>query len=247
LKKEKKLTMENNKELQGRKVSVSSENRTATFTASTYDKDRHRSVVNQSKWQLENFNSNGIIGYQHNVYGASMCEKATPDDVIGKGRAYMEGDELLIEVEFKPEGRSAIADKVFEDVRDGFLKAVSVGFAEIGKGVLKNDASGEESRFDGYIPEGHTYYFESQELLEVSVVNIPSNPKALKKAYRESTFDALNYLLKAFDYKYNRGEIFKMSVKEIISLLDNNEENSAMIEADKTERDQVIRSFEIKY
>lgn len=190
---------------------VDSEKREAVFVASTYDRDRHGTVVNQKGWQLENFNSNGVIGYQHNVYGGGLCEKATPDDIIGKGQAWVEGDALMVRVTFKPEGRSELADKVFLDVKDGFLKTVSVGFLELGEGKYgKMNEKGE-------VVDKETYFFEGQELLEISVVNIPSNPKALKKQFRDSTAFALSYLTKALDKRFS--EIEEMRVRDILDLL----------------------------
>lgn len=238
--------MSREQEIRAVKESVNTDKRTATFIASTYDKDRHGTVVNQKGWDLENFNRNGIIGYQHNVYGAGMCEKATPDDIIGKGYAYVKEEKLYVEVEFKPEGRSELADKVWQDVSDGYLNTVSVGFIAKGEGRYLNDETGKEKEFYGYVEKGHTYYFDGQELLEVSVVNIPSNPKALKKSFRDSTANSINFLLKHFDYKYNREQVFEMKVRDIIDLLEgvDTEKKSAMIEADKIERDQVLRQIE---
>ena len=50
-----------------------------------------------------------------------------------------------------------------------------MGFVPVGKGAW---GEGEEA-LDGSNP---TYYYAGQELLEVSVVNIPANPNALKKS-----------------------------------------------------------------
>jgi len=201
-----------NRNIAGVTKMVDAEARTATFIASTATKDRHRTVVNQENWMLDNYDNNPIIGYQHNVYGDDMCQKATPDDIIGKGETFMEDGNLMVRVTFKPEGRSEIADKVFEDVRDGFLRTVSVGFIEIGKGVYgkKDEARGAENE---------TYYFDGQELLEISIVNIPSNPRALKKSFRNSTYNAIGYLMKAFDHKYSYSDLEKMTVGDIMKKL----------------------------
>ena len=53
-------------------------------------RDRHRTVLNPAAWQLDNFNRNGIVGYQHNVYGDGLCSGPNPDDVIGRGRAFLD-------------------------------------------------------------------------------------------------------------------------------------------------------------
>ena len=144
-----------------------------TFVASTSDPDRHRTVLNQDNWKLDNFNANPIIGYQHNVYGADFCSSPNPDDVIGKGRAYVEDGEMLVDVVFDEENE--LAKKIESKIERGFLRTVSVGFVEIGTGRDGDEERGED-------PE--LFYFAGQELLELSVVNIPSNPKAKKKRRR---------------------------------------------------------------
>lgn len=108
--------------------------RTITFVASTATRDRHRTVLNQDNWQLDNFARNGIIGYQHNVYGDNLCTPPSPDDVIGKGRAYVEGGELLVDITFEPADINPQAEKIFRKLLFGSLNAVSVGFLPIGQG-----------------------------------------------------------------------------------------------------------------
>ena len=61
------------------------ETRTVTFIASTSSVDRHGTVVNQKNWNIEKFNANPIVGYQHNVYGG---EEPNPDDQLGTAKAY---------------------------------------------------------------------------------------------------------------------------------------------------------------
>jgi len=183
-----------------------------TFIASTSDPDRHRTVVNQKGWELENFNANPIIGYQHNVYGDSMCSAPDPDDVIGKGRAYIEDDETLVDVIFDEENELAM--KVKSKVKRGFLRMCSVGFIELGEGKRGIKDNGED-------PE--LYYFAGQELIELSIVNIPSNPKAKKKSLRSQSFDALKYIYRELGGKYRFADIEDMKVGDVISLLDGEE------------------------
>ena len=82
--------------------------------------------------------------------------------------------QLLVDVEFEPAEINELAEKIYQKLLFGSLKAVSVGFMPIGKGQWGKD----EESLDGKNP---TYYYAGQELLEVSVVNIPANPNALKK------------------------------------------------------------------
>jgi len=153
------------------------ETRTVTFIASTSSVDRHGTVLNQDNWDLKNFNNNPIIGYQHNVYGSG--EAPNPDDQLGSAKAYFETvkkgnseeQQLLVDISFEPKEINPLAEKIFRKVLHGSLRAVSVGFVP-----LADDKGGY-----GDSREGNFHYF-GQELLEVSVVNIPSNPDALKRS-----------------------------------------------------------------
>ena len=125
--------------------------------------------MNQDNWDLTRFNKNGVIGYQHKVYG-SWDGTDNPDNVIGKGYAYVEDKKLMVEITFEPADINPLAEKIYQKILFGSLRAVSVGFLPVGQG-----------RF-GEGKDSNTYYFAGQELLEVSVVNIPANPNALKKS-----------------------------------------------------------------
>lgn len=154
------------------------DSRKVTFVASDSTRDSAGTVLNQAGWDLERFNSNGVIGYQHKVYDA-WDDTANPDNVIGKGHAYVEDGRLMVDVEFEPKSINELAEKVYQKILFGSLKAVSVGFLPTGEGSW---GEGREA-IDGDQP---TYYYAGQELLEVSVVNIPANPKALKKGFDTS-------------------------------------------------------------
>lgn len=154
--------------------------RKMTFIASDGSRDAHGTVLNPDGWNLDRFNRNGIIGYQHKVYG-SWDATDNPDNVIGKGRAYVEDKKLMVEVEFEPAEINELAEKIYRKLQFGSLKAVSVGFVPIGEGHF---GEGDEA----FRKENETYYFEGQELLEVSIVNIPSNPNAVKKAIEDDEF-----------------------------------------------------------
>lgn len=149
-------------------------NRKMSFVASDNTRDSSRTVLNIKGWDLKRFNKNGIIGYNHNVYG-SYSGSDDPDNIIGKGHAYIDGDKLMVDVEFEPAGMNELADKIYKKLEFGTLKAVSVGFRPLGKGHWGkgDEALGEKNE---------TYYYAGQELLEVSIVNIPANPNALKRS-----------------------------------------------------------------
>lgn len=157
------------------KIRADKKARKITFVASDGSRDTAGTVLNPKGWDVSRYNRNPVVGYQHKVYG-SFDGTDNPDNVIGKGRAYMDGSRLMVDVEFEPKEINELAEKVYKKLLFGSLNAVSVGFIAKGRGRW---GTGEESA-TGTKP---TYYYEGQELLEVSVVNIPANPNALKKSF----------------------------------------------------------------
>ena len=149
-----------------------------TFVASDETRDSYGTVLPIDEWNLERYNNNGVVGYAHNLYGSY---DADPDYVIGRGRAYIKGSELLIDIEFEPEGTNKIADKVWRKLQFGSLNGVSVGFSAQGA----HWGEGEEAE-DGAKP---TLYYTGLELLEVSVVTIPANPNAVRRSISEEMTD----------------------------------------------------------
>lgn len=152
------------------------ETRTVEFVASDSSVDSYGTVLPVDKWDLKRYESNGIVGYMHDVYGDSWTKSADPDDIIGKGSAFVEDDKLIVRITFEPKELNERADKIFRKIQFGSLHAVSVGFRATAKGHKGDESRGED-------PD--VYYYGGQELLEVSVVNIPSNANALKRSLEE--------------------------------------------------------------
>lgn len=148
--------------------SVNEEERSVVFVASTNSVDSYGTVLPVDKWELSRFAKNGVIGYQHDIYYTD-----DPDNVIGRGEAFVEDDALLVRVYFEPADLNPKADKVFRKIQFGSISAVSVGFAATREGHW-----GDKTRSE----DPNVYYFDGQELLEVSVVNVPSNPDAVKRS-----------------------------------------------------------------
>ena len=150
--------------LQNRKVDEKT--RSVEFVASDESVDSYGTIIPVKNWLLDRFNSNGVIGYQHNVYWSD-----NPDNVIGKGTAWVEDGQLLVRIEFEPREINELADKIYNKVLFGSINGVSVGFMEM--------EEGETKEIDGKV----VYVFGKCELLEISVVNIPANANALKRFY----------------------------------------------------------------
>ena len=130
------------------------------FVASTATPDRYGDVVDQKGWDLRAYNRNPVVLFNHNP--AQMP--------IGKGKAYVENEQLMLEVEF--DQKDDMAKTIEQKVRDGFINAVSVGF-QPSKTIARSS-----------LPSDHPYYgksgsyFQASELLEVSIVTIPANNEA---------------------------------------------------------------------
>jgi hypothetical protein len=93
---------------------------------------------------------------------------------------------------------------------------VSVGFLEIGQGSW-----GTEEEAQGR--KNETYRFAGQELLEWSVVNIPSNASSGKRgmdSMRANTHAALMYACKELGMNYSLSQIENMKVCDILTLLE---------------------------
>lgn len=186
------------------------ETRTVEFIISSAARDRHDSVLNMKGWSLDNFNRNPIVGYQHNVYGGNMCNAANPDDVLGPGRAYLEKDLLIGEVTFETKDINPQAEKIFRKVLNGTLRATSVGFLEVGKGEMKNTVDEKGNVID------QVYHFAGQELLEFSIVNIPSNPEAVGRSLAHHTEAALGYLMRFMPEDISMRDVRAMTVQEVL-------------------------------
>ena len=148
--------------------------RTFQFVISTETIDRHGTIIKSDGWSLENFNANPIVAFMHNTSndwwsGTSL----DPDDLLGPGRAWVEDGKLMGEVTFEDKETNPKADKIMRKVLNGTLKATSVGFRPI------DGHWGEERNNE----DPDTYYYDRSELLEFSIVAIPSNPDALMRSY----------------------------------------------------------------
>jgi HK97 family phage prohead protease len=139
-------------------VTVKTVNDDGSFTAvaSTAMVDRHGEVVSPVGWNLTNFKKNPVLLWAHD-HSIPAIGKATKVWIDGKG-----SDAKLM------------FNGVWQTVTD-YGKAASQLVQE---GILNSFSV-------GFIPQdmdGNTY--TKQELLEISLVNVPANPQAMMLAYK---------------------------------------------------------------
>jgi HK97 family phage prohead protease len=126
------------------------------FVVSDGSVDRHGTRINPQGWDLSNFKANPIALFGHN--------SSFPIGTWSNIRT--EGDKLVATLKLAARGTSDRINEIIGLVEQGILRATSVGF-----NVLRMGAAGKDP-----------YDFMEQELLEVSVVSVPSNTNALSQA-----------------------------------------------------------------
>lgn len=215
--------------------------RTIQFVISSAAKDRQKTVVNMDNWQLDNFNRNPIVGYQHNVYGDNLCTPPNPDDVLGQGKAWTEtidGKKVLMgSVQFETADVNPLAEKIFRKVLAGTLRSTSVGFMEVGKGEWKKEVDEKGAELD------KTYFFKGQELLEFSIVNIPANPEAVRRSINHHSDAALGYICRLLP-SLSIAQIKTMKVQDVMDLVQKRLQGEELVaEQSLEEVEDTIKDF----
>lgn len=124
--------------------------------ASSEVQDRQGEVVEVDGWDLKNFKKNPVLLLFHDHHSLP----------VGKAqKIWIEEKGAKKKLMFKPvfEEITERGKAIAELVRQGFIKTFSVGFSPL-------DSDGNR--------------FTKQELLEISLVNVPANPEAMMLAYK---------------------------------------------------------------
>jgi len=149
------------------------DSRTVRFRASTPTIDRHGTIVRPEGISVKNFRKNPIFLWGHDGYGSMFGGGPEMENVIGKVTDYERSkDAFDIDVEFAPAEVNPKADLAYKLTKSGFLNTVSVGFSPIETSVEKVAKADSDDKVDVLV-------YDRSELLEVSLVPIPSNPEAL--------------------------------------------------------------------
>jgi HK97 family phage prohead protease len=162
------------------------------FVISTASVDRHGTVLDPNGWNLDNFNRNPIMAYQHNT------NSTDPDDIIGTWELRVEGGQLIGKPKFEPEEINPKAEKIRRKIEHGTIRAVSVGF------IPQEYRWGQKSRGE----DVDVLYLEKNELLEVSVVAVPSNPDALKRSVEDIKKEFPKPMEEKVNLDVERGRVF---------------------------------------
>jgi len=136
-------------------VAKADDGKSMSFTISTGSVDRMGDTINPHGWRTAGFSRNPVVLWAHN-------HKAPP---VGRAtKIWREGDALKASMVFASSG---FAQQIKSAVKEGTLRATSVGFIPI-----KWSFSRDKDRPGGID-------FAEQELLEFSIVSVPANSEAL--------------------------------------------------------------------
>lgn len=198
---------------------------------STGKDHRNKFIYNWDNWDVDSFNSNPIVGYQHNVYGDNMCSSPNPDDVIAKAEAWIDTFKgkrsLMSKATFEPAELNATADKVFRKILFGTLNSASTGINSMG-GPPKTELVKDK---DGKVTD-YFINFPGQQLLEWSVVNIPADANALRRSLKSHTLSALSFVQK-YVPELSMNDLRQMKVSDILDMVEMKRSSQFEIELDK--------------
>lgn len=196
-------------------VKADEDSRRVSFTITTGAVDRDNDTINVDGWDLKHYLKNPVVLFGHRSDMPPIAKALSVKKSAGA---------LHATAEFLPAGVYPLADQVYEMVKLGFLRATSVGFRP------KRDKSGRPAM--AWNEERGGIDFEEQELLEFSIVPVPSNPEALMeraKDFAAAGSERLDAFRKALDLA--EAAIGKPSSKGLEIRIDGQEVGAAIEKA----------------
>lgn len=145
-------------------TSIDDANKSVTFTISDSGVDRMGEIVDQKSWNFKDYMKNPLLLWGH--------DPSEPENVLGTALSLelsKDGNATLANVKFDTDINPKAA-LVFNQVKAGTLRCVSVGFINNSEEI-----------------ENDTPVLKDNDLLEISVVPIPANPRAIALALKEGT------------------------------------------------------------
>ncbi len=131
--------------------------RRMTFTISTGTVDRDGDILDPGGWDTSQFMTNPVVLFAHDYHSLPVAK------AVGMSHT---DTALIATTEFPAKGTYAFADTVYDMLKSGFLNATSVGFKPTDSVPLEKE-------------RGSGFHHRKNQLMEFSIVPIPSNPEAL--------------------------------------------------------------------
>ena len=176
------------------------DDRVLRFIGSDSKTDRDGDQVKSDGWKLTEYRKNPVVLLGHN-YGDVPVAKTK--------KVWVDSDknQLMFDIEFPEPEVSSIGDSLYKLYKAGYMKATSVGF------MPNHDKIEYPKRKQGKANQPWRV-FNEQTLLEISLVSVPANPRALltsksiRKAIDDDIIDELE-LNEILDYFVNKDKEFK--------------------------------------
>ncbi len=195
---------------------VEGKERVLDFIGTTELPDRDGEVIKADAWQVERYIKNPVVQWAHRY----------DEPPIGKTLSITQNakHETIFEVEFATKDTYEFADTIFKLCKGGFLSATSVGFIPIESQPGKKEGDPKRT-------------FLKVELLEISIVPVPTNPDALVTARKAGLISVKEF---EFVTKVERKEpkaISQAAIKDefdyvmtLIKAGDLNDDNKKLVE-----------------
>lgn len=139
------------------------------MVATTEAIDRDQEVISIDGWDFKNYKKNPVILANHNYWAPAIGKAAS---------VKIQDKKMVLRIEFPEEGVNPEADVYRKLYKSGFMKAGSIGF------LPRKWEYGDGGKSAPYYRK-----FVEQEMLEFSLVTVPSNPEALingEKGFRDA-------------------------------------------------------------
>jgi len=139
------------------------ENRVLRFIGSDEGIDRDNEKVMSAGWKLKEYKKNPVVMLNHR-HSEMPVAKAVKVWVDTKSK----NNPLTFDIEFPEPEVSSIGDTLYKLYSNGYMSATSVGFKPDYDKIVYGDGMKTPRAI-----------FNGQELLELSLVSVPANPRAL--------------------------------------------------------------------
>lgn len=146
---------------------IDDEKRTVSFVISTEAVDRDRDTIRVAGWQLKNFKKNPVVLFAHDSRTPPIAQAKN----VRKEDGALKADAQFLPPDMAEHDHVRFTDMIFQMIKGKFLRATSVGFLPISFQRVDDD---DDRKFG--------LDFLKTELLEFSIVPVPSNPEALVQA-----------------------------------------------------------------
>lgn len=216
--------------------SIDEQNRQVTFCFSDDQTDRMGEIVDQASWDVKSYEQNPLILWGHNP--------DEPENVLGRGISLdlNKGGKSFVTAQFDDESVNPKAGLVFRQLLAGTLRCVSAGF-------IPHTIDTEDD----------TPVLKDNELLEISIVPIPANPRAVALGLKDGSISRKDaeWLLKSMRSEAEALEA-ELVVQEVTSkektmndetakaLIDSVKSLSEKIDEFQTKTNERFEGFEAK-